>query len=67
MSAKLIFISAKLQKGIDMLITPFYCSVTYLNIEDPYIPFTSEIESKNRPNFLDISVCKVDNKFTASV
>ena len=39
----------------------------YLNIKHPNISFTSEIESNNRLSFLDISVCKVDNKFTTSV
>ena len=39
----------------------------YLNSKHPNISFTSEIESNNRLNFLDISVCKVDNKFTTSV
>ena len=39
----------------------------YLNTKHPNISFTSEIETNNRLNFLDISVCKVDNKFTTSV
>ena len=58
-----------------MLMTPFYCSVIcliynfffyYLNTKHPNISFTSKIESNNRLNFLDISVCKVDNMFTTS-
>ena len=61
---------------VDMLMTPFYCSMIsliynflldYLNTKHPNISFTSEIETNNRLNFLDISVCKVDNKFTTSV
>ena len=60
-----------------MLMIPFYCSMICLiynffffdclNTKHPNISFTSEIESNNRLNFLDISVCKVDNKFTTSV
>ena len=38
-----------------------------LNTKHPNISFTSEIESNNRLNLLDISVCKVDIKFTTSV
>ena len=41
--------------------------LNYINVQQPDIKFTSEIESNGKINFLDIVISKCDDNFTTSV